>query len=517
MSKFIDEIFVGIATFVLTVFLPKRLIVFLRELIKFIFLAIIKYWYVSILLIGLVFLINDKTDCKYLDQFFSKTFLLITLISVLLIVPIIALLIQFFKNYKSFNVAYYGAFTVKENEYLTIDLDSENLNERFEKITALISRNHYSYKNNLITVNVVNVPKFIVILLGANRFNKFVQKRIASKKHLSTIHFIRDINKQNLTVVINFDDKGLSNTVVVENAENLIGSLCSDSSVNNLKIIDISAKIYFLLFGQILTDKMIDSKKFAEVHYLLDDTEKLLLEISHISTDLGDKNKNLIVDFINFWKSYIERYRAILLIEQDQFFGAIQHIMKSIELNPYFPYHDYQTLKQDYTKKYGISLIPSIRETVSELGLEDDENDNENIKNSLEQQVQFAETTFNYEIVKEILRRENTEKIRNSLINEFSKLDKNNPFILLTIAEVIKHIEKGTEKFNEIYIDRIDETINLLNDILKLDNDFPLIHTKIGLLSVFKGVHFDNEAIIEKGLEEYEKGVYYMSKLGFKY
>ena len=107
-------------------------------------------------------------------------------------------------------------------------------------------------------------------------------------------------------------------------------------------------------------------------------------------------------------------------------------------------------------------------------------------------------------------------KIRNSLSEEFFKLDKTNPFILLTISEVIKYMEKGTEKYNEIYVARIDETINLLKDILKLDDDFPLIHTKIGLLTTMKGFHYDNEKMIEDGLKEYEKGMHFMSKLGFK-
>lgn len=514
MSKFIDQLVVGTATFILSIFLPKHFITLIRELIKFIFISLIRYWYITAFITGLIFFINYKTDCKYLSQFYSITFLLAVLISNIIIVPVIALLIQLFKTFKTFNIAYYGCFSVKENEYLTIDLDSENLNERFEKLHQNIIANHYCYKNGLIKTNIVKIPKFICILIGSKGINKFIQKRIVSKKHIASIHFIRDINKQNLTAIINFDKVNLVHTTPLDNAENLISSLSSDSNINNLKIIDISTKIYFLLFGQTMIDMMIDFKKFVEVHCVLDDSEKLLSEIFNISSDLADKHKSSILEFINYWKSYTERYRAIVLIEQNQFLGAIQHIMKSISLNPYYPYFDYGTLKQDFTKKYGIDLAPSINDAIKELDLELDENDN--VKQNLEQQVEFVEATFNYQIVKEILKRENTEKIRNSLSEEFSKLDKTNPFILLTISEVIKYMEKGTEKYNEIYVARIDETINLLKDILKLDDDFSLIHTKIGLLSTIKGFYYENEKMIEDGLKEYEKGMHFMSKLGFK-
>jgi len=516
MSKFIDQLVVGTATFILSIFLPKHFITLIRELIKFIFISLIRYWYITAFITGLIFFINYKTDCKYLDQFYSTTFLLVILISNITIVPVIALLIQLFKTFKPFNIAYYGCFSVKENEYLTIDLDSENLNERFEKLHQNIIANHYCYKNGLIKTNIVKIPKFISILIGSKGINKFIQKRIVSKKHIASIHFIRDINKQNLTAIINFDKANLVHTTPLDNAENLISNLSSDSNINNLKIIDISTKIYFLLFGQTMIDMMIDFKKFVEVHSILDDSEKLLSEILNISSDLADKHKSSILEFINYWKSYTERYRAIVLIEQNQFLGAIQHIMKSISLNPYYPYFDYVTLKQDFTKKYGIDLAPSINHAIKELDLELDESENDNVKQNLEQQVEFVKATFNYQIVKEILERENTEKIRNSLSEEFSKLDKTNPFILLTISEVIKYMEKGTEKYNEVYVARIDETINLLKDILKLDDDFPLIHTKIGLLTTMKGFHYDNEKMVEDGLKEYEKGMYFMSKLGFK-
>jgi tetratricopeptide (TPR) repeat protein len=524
MPKFIEQITIGIATFILSVFLPKHFVTLIREIIKFILSSFIKYWYITLSIIALIFFINYQTDCKYLDQFYSKTFIVFIGISELIIVPTISILIILFQKYKHINIAFYGCYSVKENEYLTVDIDSENLNERIEKSSKKISTSFYSFKNDLIKTNIINLPKFIPILLGAKGLNKFILKRIESKKHLASIHFIRDINKQSLSVVINFDKKTLIHSSSIDNLEILIQNLALDTNIHNSKVVDITIKIYMLFFGQSMMDFFIDFKKLTEVHYILDDMENQLKLIENDAIDIPEKHKDAVKRFINFWKGYVERYRGIVLAEQGETTAAVQHIIKSLELSPYYPYEDYETLKNDYTKKYAINLTPKMSEILDEIkDLELDENnndknyieENEKVTNNLEQQIDYKFATFNHEFLKEIILKDESENTINAVLDGFAKLDKSNPFILLSIAEVIRFVKKGNEKVNALYVDRFDETINLLKDVLKIDNEFPLIHTKIGSLMSMKGMHFNNEKIIEEGMKELEKGIHYMTQLGF--
>lgn len=525
MPKFIEQITIGIATFILSVFLPKHFVTLIREIIKFTFLSFIKYWYITLSIITLIFLINYQTECKYLDQFYSKTFFIAIGISELLVVPTVSLFIILFQKYKPINIAFYGCYSVKENEYLTIDIDSENLNERIGKNIEKISSSFYSFKNDFIKTNIIDLPKFIAILLGARGLNKFILKRINSKKHLASIHFIRDINKQSLSVVINFDKKTLIHSSSLDNLDLLIQSLSLDTNIHNSKIADISIKIYMLFFGQSMIDTLIDFKKLSEVHYILDDMENQLKQIENDVIDIPEKHKNSFKQFIDLWNGYVERYRGIVFAEQGETTAAVQHIIKSMELSPYYPYEDYKTLKQDYTKKYAINLTPKMNEILDEIKdieLDESNNDqdyarkNEKVTNVLEQQIDYKFATFNHEFLREIVLRDESEKTTRSLLEGFDKLDKNNPFILLSIAEVIRFVKKGDKKVNALYVDRFDETINLLKEVLKLDNEFPLIHTKIGSLMIMKGMHFNNEKIIEDGMEEWQKGMHFMTQLGFE-
>lgn len=517
MPEFVKQIFIGLATFLLSVFLPKHFVTLVRELTKFLFTSLFKYWYLTLLIVGIFFFFNFKTHYVYLGQFMSYKFVLTLFIALVIIIPTIALLRELFKKYEPTNIAFYGCFSVKENEYLTIDIDSENLNEKIEILTEKITSTFFTYRTKLIKTNNIIIPKFIPILIGKKNLNRFIKKRVNSKKHLATLHFIRGINKQSVSAVINYDKGNLANTNPLSNVERLINDLSTDIDLNSLKIIELSVKIYLLLFGQSLIDLMIHDRDYKNAHYVLDDTEKLITDIKNDAANFPATHKILVDGFINFWTSYVERYKAILLTEQKQFTGAVQHIVKSIKLNPYFPYDSYIDLKQDFTKKYGIALTPYLNEANKRLETNIDGQANDALKAELMKQIQYAETTFNYDIIKHILQKDNSEEIGEFLIRELDKLDKSNPFLLLTKSEVIRYIKKGTEKFNEIYVDRFDECISLLREILKLDSEFPLINTKLGTMIMLKGVHFDNKELIDEGVEEFKKGMHFMLELGFKH
>lgn len=512
-----EIILTALSTAILMIFLPKQIQVLIREFVKFIIKSIFKYWYLVIMIIALCFLFNLLTKNKYLGENVSIRFALITAAIVLLIISSISIFRVLFTKFKPINLAMYGCYSIKENEYLTIDIDSDSLNNIIEKTIKDTTSNVFTYRRNLITINIVSIPKFIPILFGYKRFNDFIKKRVDLNKHSATLHFIRDINTQNVVAIMNYDKQGLTNTEPIKNAEKLIANLSLYPNLNNIKSIELSVKIFLLLFGQSVIDFLIENKEFDIAHNILDDTEKLIIEIKTDSIEIPEKLKMSIENFLLVWLGNVERYKAILLIDQKQFSGAIKHIIKSIKLNPYYPYDNYISLKQDITKKYAIEMIPTLNENqkILETGISDDVNNK--VKENLLTQVKYIETTFNYEIIKEILLKSNSKEIENLLVEELKSLDRNNPFVLYIEHEVIKYIKKGEEKFQEMYVARFDDCINILTEILRLDSDFPLIHTKLGIMLFMKGVHFKDEELLERSGTEYNKGIHIMTELGFDF
>lgn len=515
MTKFVETIVIGLGTLVLSIFLPKQIVTLIREILKFIFNSLFRYWYLTISILGLVSLINYLSNFVYLGEYTSFKFILFTTLSISFIVTSFAIYRELLKKHKPFNIAFYGCFSVKENEYLTIDIDSENLNDKIEKICEVVSSTIFSYRTKFIKINNISLPKFIPILLGHKGFNEFIKKRIDSKKHLAAMHFIRDINKQNVVAIINYDKNTFKNAAPINTAEKLITNLSLDQDLNSIKTIELSVKIYLLMLGQSMTDFMLKNSQYGNVQCILDDTEKLISDIRNDAINISENHRKSVEEFLNFWTGYVERYKSVLLIEQKQFSGAILHIIKSIKLNPYFPYDSYSALKQDFTKKYGIDLTSTLNEVNKDTGTDNQQQLNNKVKEDLVPQVKYPDLTFNYEIMNQILFLDSSSETGELLISELNKLDKNNPFVLLSISEVIRYVKKGTEKFNQIYVDRFDASIDLLKETLILDSEFPVINLKLGTLMMMKGMHFNNDKLVEQGMKEYKKGMHVMKELGF--
>lgn len=213
---------------------------------KFILKSIFKYWYLVIVIIALCLLFNSVINNEFFSRNYSIRFIIITLTIVLLTITSISIFKVFFRKFKPINLAMYGCFSIKENEYMTIDIDSDLLNNVIERTVKDTTLNVFTYRKNLIAINLISIPKFIPILLGYNRLNNFIKRRVDLNKHSATLHFIRDINTQNVTAIINYDKQGLTNTEPIKNAEKLISNLSLDPNLNNIKSIELSVKIFLL-------------------------------------------------------------------------------------------------------------------------------------------------------------------------------------------------------------------------------------------------------------------------------
>jgi hypothetical protein len=71
--------------------------------------------------------------------------------------------------------------------------------------------------------------------------------------------------------------------------------------------------------------------------------------------------------------------------------------------------------------------------------------------------------------------------------NKFKELLNHNNIFNFYFADIIKFIPKGKEKFNDIYLDRVDESKLLLENFIKLDNNLDdVIYQKLITLYIFK-------------------------------
>lgn len=513
MKEIYKYLISGGVTLVLSVFLPKNVLIAIREFFKFLVQSILKLWWAVLMLLMVPFVFRQRGGVDSL----GTEFWLFYCIVIFIFVATVALILELKQKFKPLNLGIYGCYSVKESEYLTSDMDSEFLNQQIGDTVKSVGSRFYIYKRGYIRIHQVKLPKFIPILLGSQGLERFIRRRTNYRNHFATLYFIRNISNHKLSVFLNCSEENVTHAEATEKVTTLLNNLSSDVELSFGRMVQICTKIYLLVFGQIFIDFMLMAQKFKEVHYLLDDSIKLISEIKSDLTVVGKRNQQQAEKFLNFWLAYLERYRSIVFIEQKEYKAAVDHIFRSIKLNPYYPYESYDELKEDYVKKYGIGLSTSLISTNEEL---DNAKDNEQIASTAEElsgQVKYRDATFNDEIIKEIMRRNDTDLIIQLIEDRLNKLDDNDPFQLLMKAEVIKYLRKGEAKINEMWVDRVDESIQALRKIIELEPGFTFIKTKLGSILWLKGIHYNNERMIEEGLKEWSEGMHYMSELGFRY
>jgi len=509
MTEKIYEILIPLAVIIIGgIFLPKQVFKFFRELILFIFNSIFKFWYLSLLLLGISLFLKFS---NYLQ--FENLEILLIIFSAIFLISSLNFIIIFKRKNSNPNIAFYGCYSIKERKYLSNDIDSEILDERTSKVVESISKNHFIYKNNFIDTDFIHLPKFYTNVLGLKKLNNLVSKRI-SKRHLASLHFVRNISEQTVYAHINFNNGQLANSEHINEETEIINDISSNSKINNNKKVELIVKIYCMIFSQSFNDFLLGNEMYKELHYVTDDNLKLLNSISTDFKELELSEK--YNEFIDFWISSNYRYKSLSLFEQEEYSGSIDYVFKTLEINPYYPYRNYIELKQDYTKIYGSQLAPSIIGAKEMLDIDTNEDSINDSKSILESQSKYPSIPYTYIILELILRKKQSKEIRESVEKGFDKLDNDNPFILLSKSETFKHMKKGKEKYNEIYVKRFDDCIKILEKIRLLDSEFTLIRTKLGIMKVLKAMHNDDEELLEEGMKEWKAGAHFIKELGLE-
>ncbi len=497
--------------------LPKQISEIIYDLLR----QCVRYWYISISAIALSILFNYVLDNQYLGAWISYKFIGITIGWTISLIALYAIFKLRYKKTAAFEIAIYGCYTA-EKDFVLIDTEAQYWNDHIASICKSVHDTHFTFRQNIIQVKFIEIPNFLVIIWGITRLNRFIKRRNRSDKHLASLHFIRAFNGGRITPYINCTEE-IQNSALIDNAMSVLSTFSTDKSAETAKVIEISTKTSLLLFSQMLNDFLFNENNFQEVHYILDDSLKLILNIKNDTSFLSSNSKSALGKLLDFWEGYIEQYKTTLLIEQNELNGALKHLFKSISLNPYYPYDSYNALKHDYTKIYVLNMAPLMKEVSDEVEKIDPKFDSkldleqiDFVSEQLSQQVAYIDVPFLYILIQRILKTNPPQRVVDQLILRLNDLDENIPFNLMIKCESIKYIKAGNEKLNEIYVGRLDECIRLMRKIIAIDNEFPLARTKLATYLLFKGVHFGNDTFLEEAGKEYDAGLHYMAEMGYE-
>lgn len=415
------------------------------------------------------------------------------------------------------NVAVYGCFIINENKKPTIDSTCDEINLVIQNSIKSANSKVYSYKNAIL-LHQAHIPETLFSESSYEKLNELIKQKIHDVAHLASIHFYSNEKDSKLHAIVNYNDYVLNYSAPAETVQKLSNRILNLNSLTRNESINISLNLFYLVYSQVHLDMMLEEKDYKNLHYTLDGCEKLALEVKLSCENLPIEYKLEMNEFLNFWLSHCERYRAVTLKNQKEYHGAVSCIFKAISFNPFYPYVNYSSLKADYSKRYAVELVPGFNE-MQELFPEIDVTAEENlaVAAELSQQIEFKEVSYNYMILKDIMyENQDDQDLINYIEKELDRLDNNSPFILITKSEIIRFLKKGKKRINAMYASRLDDTIEYLRKAITLDSDLPVLYTKIGSLLLMKGIHMSSPKSINEGIEMYKKGAHFLVQLGFR-
>lgn len=514
-EKILFEIFKYIVLFIISIFLPKKITYLVRSIIFYYFSNLLKYWYVLVVEVLLFYVLYLNKDKMLFQEFNNiKTSFLIFIITTITI-NLSSLFRTFAIKSKVF-FSIYPSYTIKENEFIINDIQSEKINDIIEEKIKILKPKFFVFRNNLLEVKLLTVPDFIPIILGIKGFLKFITKKLNYRNPIS-LYFQKDLLDNTLETNFFFDDKQFINTSVYTEIKRITLKVCRDKEKSIDEKIESVLFLYLFINSQTLLDMTLDLKSYDKTFNILNDLEEQIL---FLEADLKSYRIDQIEvnSFINTWKGMIFRYYSIVYLEKQENLKAIDYIFKANEINPFYPQSEYSKAKQQYINTYMLELLPKINEiaTMSDVTIKEKEMADSiiNIQNKLE----YESSTHNYKILIEIVNRNIEDRlilteIENNLEKEL--IDNTNVFSLIFIAETYKHLPSSEVMFNSIYVDRIPKIVEILQKAISLDIDFELLHLRIGSLLLIYGLH-NSEVEIERATNYMKQHIYIYNKYGIK-
>ncbi|PRY44229.1 hypothetical protein CLV58_103198 [Spirosoma oryzae] len=225
-NKILFEVFKYLAIFFVSVFLPKKIIYLIRSVLFYYSKNLLKYWHIIIVEITLLYYLHlKKNELLFQDYNNIKTYFLIFIISTF-IINLLCLLRTLFSKSKVF-FSIYPSFTIKENEFIVNDIQSEKINDIIETKIKLLKSKFFIFRNDIFKVELVTVPEFIPIILGIKGFLKYIVKKLNTQNPIS-LYIQKDLLDSTLDTQFFFDNKQFINTSGYLEIKRITNKICRD-------------------------------------------------------------------------------------------------------------------------------------------------------------------------------------------------------------------------------------------------------------------------------------------------
>lgn len=282
----------------------------------------------------------------------------------------------------------------------------------------------------------------------------------------------------------------------LELIKNIFNEILNLNSVNKEDVIRDLLIIYQQNFirnsSAFLLNKVYDFKTAYDTYNISVDT---IYSILHKYKRLISDNN--IIGKINFLLNIEQSNSKYILASMNMsvkdYNSAVKNLLACMQLSPYYPYDNYEEFLKDFEAYYHVVQVNSMDYLKSKPELSDifDADDNRTFeKNEYTDKLSsnYLEIPPPFLRIRDIFMKNDLKDETYILIeNKFRELLNRDNIFKFYFADTVKFLPKGKEKFNNIYLDRVDESKLLLEDFMKLDSNLNnVVYQKLIVLYIFK-------------------------------
>lgn len=461
--------------------------IIIREFIFYCFNSIFSIWFILPLFIFLLIKLIKRNRIRLIT--FKYFFLLIIPVSIF-VSTLLNLYIDLFKAPANpLSIAIAGAYNIKGDDLLIADQGSLFINDLLISKTFEIAHSHPSFQSNL-SLYIQKIPSFLPPLLGINGLNNYIQRR-ANKYFLTALYIIKNANTQQSQLLIIENSNSLTSSF--GNIANMLTYILNLKDINTIQAIDIVSKYYIMVTSQSIIDRSIKSNNYKLINSIFNRNEDIYGDINNILSGLFPILPPIIDKTQMFWKANTEMSRARVLILTADYYSATRHLLNLLTIWPYYPYENYEDYKINTSKKF---IVEFCRSPSDQYGLfselkEEDHIDYDYIAKETEKTIKYYEVRTPDEKVEEILFKHPTSDVVSLIENYFiNALNKNidNPIYWLYKANIWRFLPKGKEKFNDIFVQQIEECLEAMQRVIEIDPNFQAIYLRLSIWNIMKAI-----------------------------
>ncbi|MDD5361082.1 MAG: hypothetical protein PHN88_03055 [Ignavibacteria bacterium] len=522
-SDYLKIILGALITLSITLFLSDKARVIIRDFISYSFKSVWNHIYLAI--ISLIILCS--TYFVFLDFYDStlKYAIFITIYSIIIISIICcySLYLSLFRKLNGNYIAIAGCFTIDTKGMFTIDSDSERISNLIYEKAYEYSKNHLSFSNNYFSIYNQIIPKFIATIIGINRVKKYLTWRIRRGDYNTVLYIIKNNNSSHLEYIIIANEFNFNTIDGFSNIGGFFSFLSAENKIVDASIIDASAMFYILVIGQSLLDPLMDNKDYEQANKLIMKSKELLDQCFKLVDLYYDPDNKILLNIRNMWSSQFEYYHGWYFYYTNNLKTSVQYFINALNINMYYPYESYDEFIREYTKQEVIEVTKTTDDIYNSM-----KNNKDNVKEHIgESRIQREEIIkslkyrfpLTINILKSIIvnHQDEIKDLVKTIKDEYNKLEKNhldNPLTYLFKYEIFKYMKKGSNKYNELYVERIPECKLYLKKCLELDEKYAYIYNKLGSILFIESLIKKDKTLLDEGMEYLAKGMHIYETMG---